>query len=335
MHPDHLLKGSTAVEHPKRIASARERLLSGGPLPDHTVRSVIEASWQRCLSSRVDPQVAQHGQEFDENQLQTLIHPHQELISASDIIMREAQSLLAESGTIMHLVSPAGLILRYEGDPATLELARRVSLVPGADWNEAVAGTNAIGTALSTGRALQVHAFEHFCENISRWTCSAAVIRDPFEGTLLGAVNISGLKETLHDYCLALALSGARRIEGQLAQHKLAQRDLLIDLTIGRLGAPGNDALLLFDRQGRLVRANHQAEKVLAARGIQIDLNPHNPLLNLSEGVDAAPPATAPAPSPLSRLDPSWIEPILHRGNVSASSPRFQCPCAVRGVRPR
>ncbi|MFC6669439.1 hypothetical protein [Marinobacterium aestuariivivens] len=61
----------------------------------------------------------------------------------------------------------------------------------------------------------------------------------------------------------------------------------------------------MFDLQGRLVRANHQAEKVLAARGIRIDLNPHNPLLTLGDGADATPPADAGTASPLFRLDPS------------------------------
>ena len=304
------LKGSAAVSHPTRIASAREKLLTDGNLPDNTVRSVITASWQRCVSSHVDPLVAKRTQELGADELQGIRRQHKELISASEVIMREAKELLAESATIMHLVTPSGMILDYEGDPATLELARNFSLIPGANWNEQAAGTNAIGTALNIGAPVQVHAFEHFCENISRWTCSAAVIRDPFEKRLLGALNISGLKNTLHDYCLALAISGARRIEGQFAQLKLAQRDLLLGATIDHFTSSGSDGVLLFDMEGKLVRANTLADKVLAARGIKINLTPYNPILTLnSEGV-----FTPESERALNQIDQNWVEPVIHQG---------------------
>ncbi|WP_461517561.1 sigma-54-dependent Fis family transcriptional regulator [Porticoccus sp.] len=304
------LKGSAAVSHPTRIASAREKLLTDGNLPDNTVRSVITASWQRCMSSHVDPLVAKRTQELGTDELIGIRRQHKELISASEVIMREAKELLAESATIMHLVTPSGMILDYEGDPATLELARNFSLIPGANWNEQAAGTNAIGTALNIGAPVQVHAFEHFCENISRWTCSAAVIRDPFEKRLLGALNISGLKNTLHDYCLALAISGARRIEGQFAQLKLAQRDLLLGATIDHFTSSGSDGVLLFDMEGKLVRANTLADKVLAARGIKINLTPYNPILTLnSEGV-----FTPESERALNQIDQNWVEPVMHQG---------------------
>jgi transcriptional regulator of acetoin/glycerol metabolism len=306
------LKGSTAVEHPTRIASARERLLTHGQLPSQTVRSVIEASWQRCLSEQVNPLLANSTHELNNEQLQTHLLRNKELLSASEIIMREAKELLAESNTIMHLVAPDGLIMRSEGDPATLALAHNVSLIPGANWQEQAAGTNAIGTALRIGAPVQVHAFEHFCENINQWTCSAAVIRDPFDNHLLGAVNISGLKNTLHDYCLALAVSGARRIEGQLAQLKLAKRDLLLGLTIARLSAPGTDAVLLFDLQGKLVRTNAPAQKVLAARGIRINLTPYNPILTLNtDAISGADPEPT-----LQQIDKTWIEPVTYQGEA-------------------
>jgi transcriptional regulator with PAS, ATPase and Fis domain len=136
------------------------------------------------------------------------------------------------------------------------------------------------------------------------------VIRDPFEKRLLGALNISGLKNTLHDYCLALAISGARRIEGQFAQLKMAQRDLLLGSTIDHFTNSGNDGVLLFDMDGKLVRANTMADKVLAARGIKINLTPYNPILTLnSEGV-----FTPESERALNQIDSNWVQPVIHQG---------------------
>ncbi|MCQ4322958.1 sigma-54-dependent Fis family transcriptional regulator [Stutzerimonas stutzeri] len=306
------LRGSVAVEQPGRIANARERLLSIGTLPDETVRSVIKASWQRCVSREVNPLVAKQAIDLENAQLEEIRAAHQELICASETIMRDAHDLLAQSGTIMHLVAPSGVILRSHGDPKTLELANQFRLVPGANWDECAAGTNAIGTALRIGSPVQVHACEHFCENISNWTCSAAVIWDPFENKVLGAVNISGLKNTLHDYCLALAVSGAHRIEGQLAHLLLSKRERLLGETLGRFTAPGNDGLLLMDLEGRLVRGNGHAERVLAARGIKLDLTPYSPVLSLNGEGRLAPRAEPVLP----RLAREWIEPVRHRGET-------------------
>ena len=304
------LRGSAAVEHPRKIAKAREALLNKGSLSDDSVRPIIQASWQRCVSEAVNPLVAHKTIELDEQQLESVRESYRELISASEPILRDAKDLLAESGTIMHLVAPTGMILCSHGDDHTRDLANDFSLVPGANWNESVAGTNAIGTALNVGSAVQVHAYEHFCENISNWTCSAAVIRDPFENKILGAVNISGLKHTLHDYCLALAVSGARRIEGQLAQLQMAKRDLLLGVTLERFSSAGNDGLLLLDLHGRLVRTNHQADRVIAARGLKIDLHAVNPILTLNEQGRFA----ECSGSILNQLESRWIEPLMHQG---------------------
>ena len=312
MKQDASLKGSAAVEQPRRIASARERLLSVGTLPDESVRSVIKASWQRCVSEEVNPQVAKRVIDLRGEQLENIRESHRELICASETIMRDAHDLLAESGTMMHLVAPSGVILLSQGDPKTLDLAHQYQLVPGANWDERVAGTNAIGTALSIGSPVQVHAYEHFCENINSWTCSAAVIRDPFEDKILGAVNISGLKNTLHDYCLALAVSGARRIEGQLAHLLLSKRELLLGETLDRFAAPGNDGRLLLDLEGRLVRSNQQAGRVLAARGIKLDLTPYNPILSLNGERRLA----LPVQTLLAQLQREWVEPVRHRGTT-------------------
>jgi len=304
------LRGSAAVEHPRKIAKAREALLSKGSLSDDSVRPLIQASWQRCVSDAVNPLVANKAIELDEQQLESVRESYRELISASEPILRDAKDLLADSGTIMHLVAPTGMILCSHGDDHTRDLANDFSLVPGANWNESVAGTNAIGTAPNVGSAVQVHAYEHFWENINNWNCPAAVIRDPFENKILGAVNISGLKNTLHDYCLALAVSGARRIEGQLAQLQMAKRDLLLGITLDRFGAPGSDGLLLLDLNGRLVRTNHQADRVLASRGLKINLSPSNPILTLNE---AGRFSERSEPS-LKQPHPQWVEPLSHQG---------------------
>ncbi len=67
-----------------------------------------------------------------------------------------------------------------------------MSFVIGADWSEKAAGSNAIGTSLAVGHPIQIFSFEHFCEGVHPWICSAAPIKDPLTGKLLGVIDLTG-----------------------------------------------------------------------------------------------------------------------------------------------
>src|SRR3984893_13711546 len=129
--------------------SAWEQFLGRRDLPPHAVRDVIEGSWERCTSSGVDPARSQAAMPLPEEALRTLQNAHRDLIGASVSITEEAGDFLSQSGTIMILTDPAGVILETVGDPATVEAARDIRLERGADWDERACGTNAIRTAVS------------------------------------------------------------------------------------------------------------------------------------------------------------------------------------------
>jgi hypothetical protein len=58
-----------------------------------------------------------------------------DLIEASVPIMAQAHDILSESGTIIILTDPRGVILQTEGDPATVDAARRIRHV----WQQGMA----------------------------------------------------------------------------------------------------------------------------------------------------------------------------------------------------
>jgi transcriptional regulator of acetoin/glycerol metabolism len=125
-------------------------------------------------------------------------------------------------------------------------------------------GTNGIGTALATGRPAQVHAAEHFCEGIKRWTCAAAPIYDPASGAILGVLDISGPPATYQRNNLALAVATARQIEASIAARAArAARDraCLLEVCLQRLSASDAAVLIAIDRNGRLV---HNTGRVAA-----------------------------------------------------------------------
>src|SRR5262245_5454636 len=255
----------------RTVMRAWERFVGGAALPPNSLRSIIEGSWQRCLYSAVDPGRTQAPTVLPAEELIVLRRRHRELVEARVRIMAEAHDFLAESRTIRMLTDPAGVVFQTEGDPGALESGFDIRLVTGANWSEVECGTNAIGTALSLGRAVQVHAGEHFCLGPKGWTCSATVVRDPANGEVLGALDVSGLQGTFDRHCLALVREAAGRIEDRLATREMELRERLLEAGLGRLSRAASGGLVFFDRKGRLIKADARAGESLAAMGISLE----------------------------------------------------------------
>jgi transcriptional regulator of acetoin/glycerol metabolism len=293
----------------RTIMDAWDSLLSGRAAPPDALRRLIDDSWRRCVAEQVDPARGQALPPVNEATLNSLQHQHRELLIAGRQVMAMAKDLLAETETIMILTDPNGMILGEEGDPRALAAAEDIYLISGSCWSEPICGTNAIGTALSIGQAVQVHAAEHFCAGIKQWTCSATVIRDPYDGKILGAIDVSGLGKTFSHHSLALAVTTASRIESQLTRLELDFRYQLLERGMAKISSV-TDGVIICDRRGYPIKANEQAAAALLARGINFNLKRMVQIPALSAGAFApAVPADMPA-----WLRDDWIEPIVDAG---------------------
>src|SRR2546426_3735505 len=235
--------------------NAWDGLVCGTELPANAVRTVIEHSWARCLSAGVDPARPRGPLPTSDEAFSRLLHRFRDVIDVSSPVMEQVRESLSESGTIMILTDPSGVILKTEGDPATLEAAGDVRLVSGASWAELSSGTTAIGTALSVKERVQVHAAEHFCAGVKPWSCAATVLCDPASGEILGVLDVSGLSNKFHRNWLALAMMAAGRIEADLAARHMESRWRLVEAGLQGLSRASSRAVMLFDGQGRLVTA--------------------------------------------------------------------------------
>jgi transcriptional regulator of acetoin/glycerol metabolism len=293
----------------RTIMATWEDFVSGQSPAPNALRRLIDDSWRRCLSEQVDPARRQAPSPVDETTLSSLQYQHRELLKAGIQVMAMARDFLAETETIMILTDPSGLILGVEGDPRALGAAEDIHLIAGSNWSELNCGTNAIGTALSVGQPVQIHAAEHFCAGIKQWTCSATVIRDPYDGRILGAIDVSGLGKTFSPHSLALAVTTASRIESQLAKLEMDFRYQLLERGMAKMSNP-TDGIIICDRRGYPIKVNERAATALLARGINFDLKNTTQIPTLCTGAFATP-AGVESPPWLS-LD--WVEPVIDGG---------------------
>ena len=242
-----------------------ERFLTGHPRAVAPAGNFVVSSWRRSLALGVDPAgrtapLLAHGDAMHQLRLRNC-----ELLRAAAELFTQLTELLAGSRSIMLLTDPDGVVLEAVGDPYTLDQGQDIHLMQGGAWSEAVVGTNGIGTALATGRPAQIHAAEHFCEGIKRWTCAAAPIYRPETGEILGIVDISGPPTTYQRNNLALAVTTARQIEAALGEAAARERTRLLEVCLQRLSSADAAGLVAIDRGGRLV---HSAGRITSPVGV-------------------------------------------------------------------
>ncbi|SFI73746.1 Transcriptional regulator of acetoin/glycerol metabolism [Bradyrhizobium sp. cf659] len=243
-----------------------------------------------------------------DDRLQRLLDKRSRLVLAGASTMALARDYMLETGTVMVLTDVDGVVLRLEGDTklALRDAVEKTHLLPGSNWSETTCGTNAIGTALETGQPIQVHATEHFCSGIHRWTCSASVIRDPIDGAVIGAIDISGLSSSYGRPALALAISAAARIEAQLLQMELDARYRLLDQCFWMLPPLNRHHAVLFDSAGRPFKANGDMSQIMhdlgAPRG-QFDVPQLGSHDDQRDGASCPP-----------WIKKEWLRPVVHHG---------------------
>src|SRR5438874_3835001 len=307
MEPLRTIQGPHRSYDERLTMEAWENLLSGKEFSPAPLCDLIVRSWDRCRFSDVNPTLSHTPELLTPDACHHLAEQHRELIEASAPFTEPVRDLLSQTSSILILSDPTGHILKADGDPATLEAALEVGLIPGGDWQEQSIGTNAIGDALAAGEPVLVHGAEHFCAGIKRWSCSATIVRDPFNGEILGGLDISGLAKAFNPYWLGLAMTLARSIEERLARRNVERRCRLIEAGLTRFSNMPPEGLIFFDRKGNVVRSDTHAARALAAMEVELKINGRVNAFNEEF------PETGRMKLP-EWIRPEWLEPIIDGG---------------------
>lgn len=241
----------------RAVADAREHFLSGPIGPDGRVRQMILASWQRSRDSEVGLERLNVPFVREPDFQAPLCR------SAAPIFDTLAEQLRHESVSII-LADQAGLVLdRRCFGTAIIRQLDEVRLAPGFSYAEEFAGTNGIGTALSSGQATLVEGHEHYSDELGQFACAGAPIRHPTRGNVVGLVDLTAWSHAPGAMLSALAFSTARQIEMELlAQSGLREQVLFSKYTKTSKRSTGPVLALNND----VIMTNGQFRQVLDAR---------------------------------------------------------------------
>ena len=197
------------------LQQARRHLLEHGHCPSGVVDERLARSWRRSVAAGLAPTGRAMADLPSPGDLRQAMAGNHSLLSHSRPIMEYLFDQVRHSHSVVVLADRAGMLMHTLGSPGFIDKAERVALTCGASWHEAHRGTNAIGTALAEGNAVEVHGGEHFLERNSFLTCAASPILSA-TGELLGILDISGDHRNGHAHTLGLVSTAARMIENRL-----------------------------------------------------------------------------------------------------------------------
>ncbi len=214
----------------RELANLWGRFVSNtwGDIKSDKIRRNILESWKRCQENEVNPKQLQTNSFLTDLDLKNVLK-ESELYKIAKPIIDDFFQRMIGTGYIITLSNQNGYIIYLKGEKQIWREAEKMNFVPGMDWSEKSAGTNAIGTSLVTGAPIQILAAEHFCQGCHPWTCSAAPITHPFTKEIIGSIDFTGFWGNAQPHTLALAVSIAQIIENQLTNIYLGFNFHLID----------------------------------------------------------------------------------------------------------
>ncbi|HTJ27268.1 MAG TPA: helix-turn-helix domain-containing protein [Candidatus Limnocylindria bacterium] len=212
---------AAAIESPgqiqdaaQQLARAREQYVLSGAAIGTQARSRIVESWERCRELGVDPGL-KRAPLYDD--LAVRRAANERLLAAADPVLKHLADEFVGTGYVVVITDAAGRLLDVAGDLDARRRLARIEFEPGADWSEAAAGTNAIGTALADRRPLQLLAAEHFCDAPQPFTCTAAPICAPTTREIVGVLDFTGSYQLVRPHLVGVVMQSALEIEERLA----------------------------------------------------------------------------------------------------------------------
>src|SRR5919201_7100174 len=198
----------------------------------------ITQSWRRARDAyRIDPAITRPSRELSRDDLAERCE-HDEVFRLATSILRDFAGRLGSSEHVLAYLDGDGWMLSIDGDRRIVDRVEGIDFRPGTNWSEESAGTNGPGTALATGKVVEVFASEHFVQAWQPWSCAAAPIRAPGEATAVGLIDITGPWQVQRRQAMLVAVDARGHV---IAANDAAARRRLVDA--GSLPLPLREAL--------------------------------------------------------------------------------------------
>ena len=225
---------------------------------------VIQSSWDRCrsygLEHATEPELIKLSREDTGN----IREEYRSLINTTDNeVLPYYENILSNTQCLILLTDSQGQVLNSWGDKRFIDLEHKTFFEQGVDWKEQTLGTNAIGTALNTGQAVQVQRDEHFLKTNRFMIGSAAPIYNVNQD-LLGVLDVSSDTYLPQAHTLGMVKLMSQSVENRLIINMFCGEHYLLTFNTNLDNIDSQwSGLIVFNEEGTIISANRRAELIL------------------------------------------------------------------------
>ncbi|MBL8443262.1 MAG: sigma-54-dependent Fis family transcriptional regulator [Zoogloeaceae bacterium] len=249
----------------QRFLVSRREFFERGDCPEDGVGSLIMRSWQRCRDRGLNHSAKGEADAAGRASLSESRERNALILEQASGVMEHVFEQIRSSGSLVILSDPEGCIIHSLGDPDFVDRANRVALQPGACWNEALRGTNAIGTAIAEKRPVEVLGLEHYLEGNGFLSCSAVPVMAA-DGSLCGVLDISSDHRVHQRHTLGLVKLSVQLLEKRLFESAYSGGILVAFHERPEYLGSLQEGVIALSPDGELLGANTVARDWLTAR---------------------------------------------------------------------
>ncbi|KAB7708239.1 GAF domain-containing protein [Bacillus aerolatus] len=227
-------------------------------LVEKDVPEIVIESWERSRKSNVSRDLSEAPLVLSEKELQ-LIKSRGELYQSFAAVYSRMENEI-DGKYAFGLADEKGRMIGVRMEGKLYDQLGGVNFFPGGHWHENITGTNAIGTAIATQKAVTIHTEEHYCEAWNAFSCAGVPIRHPLKKQLLGVLDLSCKDEDFHKHSLPLTKAIAESIQADILVRTHEKNNILRERFSQHKENVRNDWLLLIDDQGNIIDQNHYSK---------------------------------------------------------------------------
>lgn len=231
--------------------------------------NTIRRSWHRCVNEfMLDPANKRSPQIETSTRLSEMreqMEPFRRIARAGiEQLYRNAPYI----GYVL-ITNADGIIIDYLGNNSWNTSVESAGLLPGANWQEGIAGTNGIGTCIFERAPLTCHGDAHFYATHLGLSCDSAPLFDA-TGNFMGVINVSSMPSPeapgggTSPY---LTMLYSQMIEGAMFLRHFRDRWVVRLGSAWELLDVCTDSMLALDADGVIVGATSGARRQLRAHG--------------------------------------------------------------------
>jgi transcriptional regulator of acetoin/glycerol metabolism len=250
------------ISSEERLGRARTVLERRLTIPVDLLSPEIAASWTRCLEHGLDPG---HPPQINQIEDAELRRTRDAAGVLRPLVLAEMETLydqISGSNFMIAFALTNGVILDTIADRTFNPMARTTNIQPGGLWSELGCGTNALGSAAATQRAITVHGGEHFFSRYGKLTCTAAPVFGP-DGTVAGVLDASSDCSSRQQHTRALVSMAATQIENGLFREHHRGTILVAFHNRAEYLHTLSAGLMALDTEGKVLNMNQRARLFL------------------------------------------------------------------------